>query len=559
VQARGGDVWYRTRRHVRRYWIPLAAAVMVTASLTAGLMIANRQRAIAERRFADVRQLAGKLFDIDMQVAQLPGGSKTRQLIVDTALEYLQRVTADVHMQPDLALELGAAYMRVGRVQGVNISPNLGQTEKADLAEQKAQALIDSVLAVQPGSRPALLRAAQIAHDRMILAADGHHNDDALRFAQTCLERIDRYLKTGTLNASSDRLEAQQVIIALINVANRYMNADRFDDSLQVSARAIEIARQTNWPTQAAAALMVVALAHRGKGELDEALSAARESARGLQPDNGEKSTGRWQTYGLALIRQGQILGEDKAISLNRPEEAVACFERARRIGEDFAQRDSGDFQSQYRVFLAESKSAAIVRHASPARALALYDDGLRRLSGVRQNSGTLRNEVTTLAASTDPLLRLGRRDEARNRLESAFRLLRRSDHYPAAQIELGSPADITLRAQAEYEVSGGNVTRGAAVYEELLRLVAASNPKPETRLQDAMELSNIYQAAASVYRRAGRMDIAGFHARRRLDLWTGWNRRLPNSTFVLRELEEARRDSLPEQTRLPGRRPTSA
>ena len=23
VQARGGDVWYRTRRHVRRYWIPL--------------------------------------------------------------------------------------------------------------------------------------------------------------------------------------------------------------------------------------------------------------------------------------------------------------------------------------------------------------------------------------------------------------------------------------------------------------------------------------------------------------------------------------------------------
>ena len=293
VQARGGDVWYRARRHLRRYWIPLAAAVMVTASLAAGLMIANRQRAIAERRFADVRQLAGKLFDIDVQVAQLPGGSKTRQLIVDTALEYLQRVTANVHMQPDLALELGTAYMRVGRVQGVNISPNLGQTEKADQTEQKAQALIDSVLAAQPRNRAALLRAAQIAHDRMILAADGHHNDDALRFAQTCLERLDRYLKTGTLNASSDRLEAQQVIIALINVANRYMNADRFDESLQVSARAIEIARQTNWPTQAAAALMVVALAHRGKGELDEALSAARESARVLNPGNGEKSTGQ--------------------------------------------------------------------------------------------------------------------------------------------------------------------------------------------------------------------------------------------------------------------------
>src|SRR6267154_487308 len=112
--------------------------MLVVASLTAGVYVANRERTIAERRFVDVRQLANKLFDIDVQVAQLPGGAKTRQLIVDTALEYLRRVTADVRMDPALALEVGTAYMRVARVQGVNISANLGQTEQAERTAQMA-------------------------------------------------------------------------------------------------------------------------------------------------------------------------------------------------------------------------------------------------------------------------------------------------------------------------------------------------------------------------------------------------------------------------------------
>ena len=85
-------------------------------------------------------QLANKFFEVDRQVAQLPGSSKTRQLIVDTALEYLQRMTADARMDASLSLDLATAYMRVGRVLGVNISPNLGQTEQADLAAAKAAA-----------------------------------------------------------------------------------------------------------------------------------------------------------------------------------------------------------------------------------------------------------------------------------------------------------------------------------------------------------------------------------------------------------------------------------
>jgi tetratricopeptide (TPR) repeat protein len=336
-------------------------------------------------------------------------------------------------------------------------------------------------------------------------------------------------------------MDAQQVILALINIASRYLKADQPEETIRIASRAIELARATNWPTQAGSALIVVATAHRSRGELNEALAAAEESVRLLEP-HGETGAGRLQGYGLALIREGQILGEDEAINLDRPKEAARCIQRALEIGQDFARRDASDFQSQYRVFSAETKLAGILRHTEPARALAMYDDGLRRLALTPANAGTLRNEIMTLAASTDPLLRLGRRAEARRRLSAAFDRLGRLHLFPAAQIELGSPAADTLLAQAKVE-SAGDAGQGATRYEELLGLIAASNPKPQTSLEDAVELSNIYAAAIPVSRRAGRSDSADELQARRQSLWQQWERKLPGNAFIQRQLEAARHD----------------
>src|SRR5215468_8146581 len=87
--------------------------------LSAGLYSANRERAIAERRFLEVRQLANKLFDIDAAVRRSPGTTKARRLIVDTSPEYLRRLAADARGDPGLGLDVGSAYMRVARVQAV--------------------------------------------------------------------------------------------------------------------------------------------------------------------------------------------------------------------------------------------------------------------------------------------------------------------------------------------------------------------------------------------------------------------------------------------------------
>ncbi|QOY90677.1 serine/threonine-protein kinase [Paludibaculum fermentans] len=541
VQARSGDIWYRTRRFLRRYWVPVAATAAVVASLSAGVYFANRERAIAERRFQDVRQLAGKLLDVDVEVAQLAGGAKARQLIVDMALEYLRRVSVDARMDPELSLEVATAYMRVARVQGVSISANLGQTDKSEQNERKAEELIQAVLAARPQSRVAILRSAQIAHDRMILAGDGGRDEEALQLARRSAGALKRYLGLARAGALPERLEAQQAIITGINVANRYRLAGQQDEALQLCASTIDFAKATNWPSQTGATLMIVALIHRERGELDQALQAIRESVRILDPGTQEKRPGRLLTLSLALVREGQILGEADAISLDRPREAEASLTRAFTIADEFARRDPKDFLSGHRAYFAEARLADIVRHSDPRRALGLYNDALKRLEGTTENAGWRRNMASTLAASVFPLLELGQNAEARQRLDAAFGQLSTLKQYPAETIELGSEAVQGLQARAEYESRTGNARRGAEIYQELLERVMASRPKPASNLPEAVEMSNLYRSAARIHRLAGQAGKASALDAERQALWQSWLVRLPKNAFVMRQLEAAK------------------
>jgi hypothetical protein len=287
----------------------------------------------------------------------------------------------------------------------------------------------------------------------------------------------------------------------LINVANRFLLADQYDEAIRTCEHAVEIARATNWPGQAGAALMVVAMAHRAQGSLDQALKAVRESVRILEPKPADSGTRRALTYTLALVREGQILGEDDGVSLGRPTEAAARLQQAIDVAGDFAQRDVNDFLSQSRVVYAETRLAQIVRHTDPRRAAALYDDALGRLSRAGGNGGTALREIAALAGSSDPLLRLGRRAEARKRLDTAFARLHDLNLYPAPRIEPGAEVAATLSASAEYEGATGDARRGAEIYEELLR---GGNTAPVATLSDAVERSNLYRDAAGMDRRRG-------------------------------------------------------
>jgi tetratricopeptide (TPR) repeat protein len=454
-------------------------------------------------------------------------------LIVDTSLDYLRRLAVDVQGDPDLALDVGTAYMRVGRVQGVPISPNLGQTENAEQNLRIAEQLIGSVLAARPDSPVAMLRAAQIAHDRMVLAESRRPDDEALPLAHASEWWLEKYLKSGR----ADEAEMNQVSLLGANIANWYEQKDLFDEALRLLRRTIEVVRAANQPEQASRAYLIMARVLRSRGDLEGALATIREGLTLLEDLPADKKAGWAMNIELALLIQGEILGEDNAVSLGRTREAAESFERVFRLAVDWAARDPNDAHSRFAVSGRGIRLAGVLRHSEPRRALAIYDEVLRRLSEISNNSRARRDEVRALAWSTYPLRQMGRFGEARTRLDAAFSRLQELKLYPAAQVIPGSEAGNALTALAEYEAGKGNVLRGIETYQQLLGAILASEPKPESSLWDANDLSNIYTAMSALYRRAGLADSAAAMDARLAGLWRHWEGKLPNNPFVQRQL----------------------
>jgi tetratricopeptide (TPR) repeat protein len=535
IRARTGDAWYRIRKFLRRYWLPALAATLTIGSLTVGLAVANHERAIAERRFTDVRQLANKLFDIDDRVSKLPGSTETRRLIVETSLEYLRRITAGVRMAPALALEMGTAYLRVARVQRSDIA--LGQTQLAEGNDKKALTLIDSVLASEPSNRTALLLAAEISQEQTQIASQ-RDQDEALHFARKTDQRLQAYRKAASQEHTLDRAEAEDAILVLLNVANIYAFAEQFNDSIATSGRAIELARTANWPAYAGAAELNLAIVYQEQGRLDASLQAVREATRILEPAPGEKSVGKPLAYVSALIRAGSILAEDGGISLNRPDEALAYLEHAREIAGDLAQHDPNQFASRERVFSADVMMSGILSRSDPSRALKLCDEALSRLAEIKEHPIARLHEAETLASSTYALRRLGRGAEAHRRLDVALDKLRKLGAYPSNTIKPGAEVDKTLSALADYEAENGNVQRSIAVYEELLRKGAASGAKPRTSLADAVRESRVFAALGALYPQVHQTDSTSAVESRRLELWKHWDSQLPGNSFVRHQLD---------------------
>lgn len=534
IRARQGDLTYRARKFARRYWLPLGAAALTVAGLTVGLIVVNRERAVAQRRFEEVRQLSNKLFEIDVQVRRLPGSTQARQFIVDTSLEYLSRLAKDAANDPALAFDLGTAYMRVARVQGVPINTNLGQMDKAEPTLQAAERLMADVIAQQPGNRKAYLRAAQIAHDRMLLAEYRRPPDAALPLARKSEEWLRKYLETGPID--KERIEAEGAVIVGMNVANWYVRMDDIESALRLLRKTIQIALETGQTRQAGAAQIVVARALRSTADLDGALAAISEGVTLLGSKQSE-SLGQLSTLSVALSMQGQILGEDGGINLDRPKEAVEYLSRAYAIAAEGVKQDANDAESRMRAASYGVRWADVLRRWDAARALVIYDEVIPSISVMKSNARARRELVRALSGSSYALLKLGKVDEARRRLGAAFQQLAEAKTYPAAEVELGSDVDLALRAQANFEDSTGDLPRASETYRTLVDKVLASQPDAKKNLGDASDLSDIYRNAAALYRRAHQTEAAEDLDSRRAALWNAWNTRLPKNPFVTRQL----------------------
>ena len=153
VKARKDTVSYRARKFVRRHRTGVAAAVLLVVTLAAGAAVSTLEALRAQRRFDEVRRMAhAVLYDIYDSIQDLPGSLKGREVVVKTALQYLDGLAVETVRDQDLQLELAEAYQRVGDVQGSTFTSSLGQSAQAAVSYGKAMRLADDLAKRSPDS-----------------------------------------------------------------------------------------------------------------------------------------------------------------------------------------------------------------------------------------------------------------------------------------------------------------------------------------------------------------------------------------------------------------------
>jgi serine/threonine protein kinase len=183
VTASKGSWRYRAGKFVTRHRAGVAATAAVSIALIAGVgatirqariarqqaEIARAERTRAEGRFNDVRKLANSLiFEIHDSIQSLPGATPSRKLLLDRAVEYLDKLSQDAGGDVDLQRELAWGYQRLATVQGDSTQSNLGQVSAAEASHRKAMALFEAVAKANPQSVTDQLNLAMAYRSRAL-------------------------------------------------------------------------------------------------------------------------------------------------------------------------------------------------------------------------------------------------------------------------------------------------------------------------------------------------------------------------------------------------------
>jgi tetratricopeptide (TPR) repeat protein len=345
VRARPDTVTYRLRRAIGRHRTAVALGAILGAGLVATTAISVWQVRIAERRLADLRALAHSVvFDVSDGLATIPGTTATRKGVVQTALQYLDRLNQDDVSDQSLRAELAAAYLRIGKVQGGAFVPNLGDAAGAIASFGKA---ID---VTGDGGTPALDR----------LRIEGLINMAQLSVGPTlgapefeaAARAAERLLATDGENVDSLRLLAD-ACHGLATVAHLTNDVPRHH---AMAARQLEVRARIHalvgsaWPDEAsrARAMAQLALALHQAGDDRGALAQLDRAEDTLAAALARADTNQLLQRGLAEIRSRKA---PVLIALGRPADAAREAQAAAGLLEPLVASDPQNVQ--YRADLA--------------------------------------------------------------------------------------------------------------------------------------------------------------------------------------------------------------
>ena len=536
VQARAGEKTYRISKFLRRNWAIAAGIALAIASVFAVTAIASHQRDTTKKKIEEGRRLASKVLALTEASGDLHGSSKTGYELVRLSKDYLEGLSVRSRPDNSVALDLGRAYSLLARAQGITAAA--GQHGKAKESLLKAGTLVQPVVFAHPFDRQALLSAATISRDLMLIAEAEHRKDEAVAKAREAVGHLEKLVELGGLSAA----QAEAASDCFYQIAVTYKNLHRFEEGIRFSRRSIEISRSLpEGGFRLSLGLSILADLSRLTGDVEGSLQLIREARKVLKQASFPSESVKRFTWFTILWREGKIHGAANGLGLNRPAEAISLLQEGFDLLEDWARNDKEGAWSRLAFATVGRELGELLRVDSPQKALAVYQTSLLRLQEIHDNTEARRGEVVMLAGSAYALRRLGRTEEAGRQIEVAFQVLRNLGQYPC---DIASPPNATvetaLHALADHLAETGQLERAAEVFQDLLARVERSRPDPGNNLRHAATLSQIYGSLSAVYARVRNGEGAEALSARRVALWRDWDRKLPKTRLIERQLELA-------------------
>ena len=399
IMARPHTMRYRTGKFVRRNRTAVVAAMLVLLSLTAGLIVAERERARAVRRFNDVRRLAGSfLFEFDEKIRDLSGAVEARKLLVARALEYLRGLAAEASGDVSLQHEVAEAYLKIGDVQGNPYIASLNDPAGALASYREALSIAQGTLRRNPRDLTAALYVAR-AHRGMaeILPTEGDSAGaiDHLKQAVALLETFgdekalsevaSEYDMLG--DASGDRAAYEKALALDRTLMAAHPDSADFQRAFAVQQMKVAGTKLDSGEVEAA-----IADYHAATGRLD-ALSRA-------DPNNAKLRR-------LAATSRRNLGSALEAANQNAP--ALDAYRSAARELEAIMQADPANVQAKMDVALTlrtvgdlqyklEDKRAALESYRGALAALAPAAEAAQANPVLRSRFGVLKTWVGDVA-----------------------------------------------------------------------------------------------------------------------------------------------------------------
>ena len=173
VRARADTVSYRASKFLRRNRVLAAAAAAATLALglgVAGTVVQAQRTSLAQaravQRLQDIRELANSLlFEVHDAVADLPGATEARKLILERGFQNLEELAAQVD-DPVVERELAEAYLRIGLVQGQPTGASLGDLDAARASYGRAIDIAVALVDAAPEDHQAQ-RTLALSHEKL--------------------------------------------------------------------------------------------------------------------------------------------------------------------------------------------------------------------------------------------------------------------------------------------------------------------------------------------------------------------------------------------------------